>query len=69
MSDSRIEYEFRFEPTSGRIYYAYQRPDGSAFVSIVSPDEWGEGYIGTKMIYLHKVKVKIEDGKRHVTKA
>jgi len=64
MSDSGLEYEFRFEPVNDKIYYAYKRTDGSVFVSLISPQEWGDKYIGSKMTYLHKVKIK--DGTPHI---
>jgi len=60
-----IQYEFRFEPIKGTTYYDYQRPDNSVFVSILSPDEWGKEYIGTKITFLHKVTMK--DGKPEIT--
>ena len=53
-----IEYEFRFEPVNGKVYYAYQRPDGSAFASVLSPEEWGKGYVDKQFTYLHKLTFK-----------
>ena len=53
-----IEYEFRFEPVNGKVYYAYQRPDGSAVASVLSPEEWGKEYIDKKFTYLHKLTFK-----------
>tara|TARA_R110002020_G_scaffold460729_1_gene679363 strand:- start:1176 stop:1370 length:195 start_codon:yes stop_codon:yes gene_type:complete len=53
-----IEYKFRFEPVNGATYYAYQRPDGSAFASVLSPEEWGKRYIDKKFTYLHKLTFK-----------
>ena len=53
-----IEYELRFEPINGTMYYAYRRPDGSTFASILAPEEWGKGYIDKKFTYLHKLTIK-----------
>lgn len=31
-----------FEPRIGNIYHLYKRDDGSKFLSLVGPDEWGD---------------------------
>jgi|LULG01.1.fsa_nt_gb hypothetical protein len=48
------EWEYSFEPVIGSCYYLYQRTDGSVFLSIIKPSEWGDGY---EIKYLNK-KVK-----------
>jgi len=35
--------EIRFEPSTGRPYYLYERTDDSRFLSILSPEEWEQG--------------------------
>tara|TARA_R100000664_G_C2693964_1_gene96954 strand:- start:40 stop:258 length:219 start_codon:yes stop_codon:yes gene_type:complete len=35
--------EIRFEPSTGRVYYLYERTDNSRFLSILSPEEWEQG--------------------------
>lgn len=56
-----IQYEFRFDPIKGTTYYAYQRPDGSCFISLIAPGEWGNGESGKELTYLKEVIFK--DGK------
>ncbi|MEK9697617.1 MAG: DUF2452 domain-containing protein [Candidatus Poseidoniales archaeon] len=33
-----------FLPIVGKVYYLYKREDGSEWVSMIDPDEWGHGY-------------------------
>jgi len=35
------ESEFNFEPLIGESYYLYEREDGSRFLSLIGPSEWG----------------------------
>jgi hypothetical protein len=35
--------EIRFEPSTGRSYFLYERLDDSRFLSILSPEEWEQG--------------------------
>jgi hypothetical protein len=32
----------RFQKKPGRIYHLYERPDGSSYLSMLSPADWGE---------------------------
>lgn len=32
----------RFQKKPGRVYHLYQRSDGSTYLSMLSPEEWGE---------------------------
>jgi hypothetical protein len=33
--------ECRFQKRVGSIYHLYQRPDGSSYLSMISPEDWG----------------------------
>ena len=34
--------EIRFEPKSGFLYHLYERENGSQYISLISPEEWGK---------------------------
>lgn len=42
--------KFSFEPVVGEIYYLYRNNQGKEFLSLISPNEWNEEYIGTTML-------------------
>jgi len=46
-------WEYSFEPVIGNSYYLYKRKDGSIFLSIIMPHEWGDGY---NFEYLQRVE-------------
>ena len=39
--------DFRFEPIKGHIYHLYQKENQTLFLSLISPDEWNQIYIGS----------------------
>ena len=44
-----FESEMLFTPVMGKIYYLFQREDGTNFMTLISPKEWGKNdfkYIG-----------------------
>ena len=44
-----FESEMLFTPVMGKTYYLFQRNDGTNFMTLISPDEWGKNnfkYIG-----------------------
>ena len=44
-----FESEMMFTPVMGKTYYLFQRKDGTNFMTLISPDEWGKNdfkYIG-----------------------
>ena len=44
-----FESEMSFKPVIGKTYYLFQREDGTNFMTLISPDEWGDNdlkYIG-----------------------
>jgi hypothetical protein len=34
--------QIQFEPKSGFLYHLYEREDGSQYISLISPEEWGK---------------------------
>ena len=42
--------KFSFEPVVGEIYYLYRNNQGKEFLSLISPNEWNEEYIGTTIL-------------------
>ncbi len=38
---------YSFQPIPGEEYHLYLRETGETFLSIISPNEWGQKYIGT----------------------
>jgi len=40
------ESDFRFEPVKGKIYFLYQKDDGSLFLSLIEPELWNQIFIG-----------------------
>lgn len=41
VSERIYNCELKFEPVIGNTYFLYQRADGTDFVSMVAPSEWG----------------------------
>ena len=44
-----FESEMMFKPVIGKTYYLFQREDGTKFMTLISPEEWGKNdlqYIG-----------------------
>ena len=41
VSEEIYNAECSFEPAINQIYHLYKRKDGSKFLSMISPDEWG----------------------------
>ena len=44
-----FESEMLFTPVMGKTYYLFQRKDGTNFMTLISPEEWGKNdfkYIG-----------------------
>jgi hypothetical protein len=39
--------KFNFEPVVGEIYHLYNGKDGITFLSLISPTEWNQPYIGS----------------------
>ena len=39
--------KFNFEPVVGEIYHLYNGNDGISFLSLISPTEWNQPYIGS----------------------
>jgi len=39
--------KFNFEPVIGEIYHLYNGKDGITFLSLISPTEWNQPYIGS----------------------
>jgi hypothetical protein len=46
-ADNELIYsaDVRFKPTVGKVYHLYRRDDGSTWVSMVGPNEWGPDYV------------------------
>mgnify|MGYP000934390866 FL=1 len=41
---------FTFEPVVGETYYLYKDKTGQNFLSLISPKEWNQEYLGTTML-------------------
>ena len=41
------ESEYSFQPLVGAIYYLYERKDRELFLSLISPSEWDQPYVGS----------------------
>lgn len=46
-NDMIYNAKFTFEPVVGEIYYMYIGKDGNEFLSLISPTEWNQEYVGT----------------------
>ena len=42
--------EIRFVPVVGQIYYLYKRDDNSIFLSLITPEEWNQEFVGATKI-------------------
>lgn len=42
--------KFTFEPVVGETYYLYRDKNGSEFLSLISPDQWKQEYLGTTVL-------------------
>lgn len=51
---------FSFEPVVGEVYHLYRNKEGKEFLSIISPNEWRQEYIGTTMLNSDRKWVLIE---------
>jgi Protein of unknown function (DUF2452) len=46
-NDMIYNAKFTFEPVVGEIYYMYINKEGNEFLSMISPQEWNQEYVGT----------------------
>jgi len=51
--------KFNFEPVVGEIYHLYNGKDGISFLSLISPTEWNQPYIGSFKLDSENKWVKI----------
>ena len=42
--------KFSFEPVVGEIYHLYRNNQGREFLSLISPGEWNQEYLGTTVL-------------------
>lgn len=42
--------KFSFEPVVGEVYHLYRDKQSKEFLSLISPTEWNQEYIGTTML-------------------
>jgi hypothetical protein len=47
-NDRLLKANIAFKPIIGRVYYLYEE-NGKDFISMISPNEWGESYMKSKM--------------------
>lgn len=47
--DTKLVYDsdYNFQPIVGETYHLYERKNGSKFLSIISPSDWKQEYIGS----------------------
>jgi L-lactate utilization protein LutB len=50
ISERIYQIEMKFEPLVGHYYFLYEREDGTDFLSIIAPDEWGRSKKQVKAI-------------------
>lgn len=65
ISEIIYEADIPFEPLIGHCYYVYRKEEGKAFMSMISPEEWGpkgpyKEFVG-KVKLLHDHTWEIED--------
>ncbi len=50
---------YNFIPVMGETYYLYKKPDGTNFLSLISPDEWNMEFIGATRLESNNKWIKI----------
>jgi len=47
--DTKLVYDsdYNFQPIVGETYHLYERKNGSKFLSIISPSDWKQEYVGS----------------------
>ena len=50
--------KFNFEPVVGEIYHLYNGKDGISFLSLISPTEWNQPYIGSYKLDSENKRIK-----------
>ena len=47
--DTKLVYgsDYNFQPIVGETYHLYERKNGSKFLSMISPDDWKQEYVGS----------------------
>ena len=47
--DTKLVYgsDYNFQPIVGETYHIYERKNGSKFLSMISPDDWKQEYVGS----------------------
>ena len=53
-----FESEMLFTPVIGKTYYLFQRKDGTNFMTLISPDEWGDKNINFIGAFKHDSQQK-----------
>lgn len=54
LSERIYQIKINFEPRMLKDYYVYQRPDGTDFISLVAPHEWGRS---SQLVYVAQVRL------------
>ena len=46
---TKLVYEatYNFQPIVGHVYYLYEKKDKTLWLSLISPDEWNQPYVGS----------------------
>ena len=46
---TRLVYEatYNFQPIVGHVYHLYEKKDKTLWLSLISPDEWNQPYVGS----------------------
>jgi L-lactate utilization protein LutB len=50
VSERIYQVEMKFEPLVGHSYYLYEREDGTDFLSMIAPNEWGRSKKFNKVV-------------------
>ena len=47
--DTKLVYDsdYNFQPIVGETYHLYERKNGSTFLSMISPNDWKQEYVGS----------------------
>jgi hypothetical protein len=51
--------KYNFLPIIGEEYYLYEKPDGGAFLSLISPDEWNMKFLGATRLESNNKWIKL----------
>lgn len=57
ISDLIYDCKITFTPVIGKVYYLYEEKDGTRYLSLLSPKDWGSKLVD---VYLAEVKLNAD---------